>query len=245
MNPNYAVVVTGTSSGLGRAIAQRLGGAGYFVVGVSRRPVAAGDLTLSESVYRHVCANLGDLDAIPNLARQLVSLCAEKRVSLYGLVNNAAIGTDGLLPTMHNSEIEELVRTNLISPILLTKYMCRPMLTRREGRIISISSIVAQTGYRGLSAYGATKAAVEGFTRSLSRDLGPRGITVNSVAPGFLETAMSSSLGEAQIDQIKRRAALSRFPEANEVSAAVEFLLSSDAAAITGTTITVDAGNRA
>ena len=119
------------------------------------------------------------------------------------------------------------------------------MLEQREGRIINISSIVAKTGYRGLSVYGASKAAMEGFSHSLARDVGPRGVTVNCVAPGFVDTEMTASLGEDNLDRIKRRSALGRFPSSDEVAAGIEYLLSPSAAGVTGTTLTIDAGNTA
>jgi 3-oxoacyl-[acyl-carrier protein] reductase len=146
---------------------------------------------------------------------------------------------------MHNREIEQLLRVNVTSPIVLSKYLCRPMLAERRGRIVSISSIVARTGYRGLSVYAATKAALEGFTRSLARDLGPRGVTVNCVAPGFVDTEMTAVLAGESLDRIRRRSALGRFPDPDEIAAAVEYLLAPASAGITGTVLTVDAGNSA
>ena len=119
------------------------------------------------------------------------------------------------------------------------------MMSERAGRIVNISSIVAATGYSGLSAYSATKASLLGFTRSLAREVGQLGITVNAVAPGFVATEMTRGLGERQREQIMRRSALQRLPEAQDVAAAVEFLLSDKAKNITGTTLTVDAGNTA
>ena len=113
------------------------------------------------------------------------------------------------------------------------------------GRIVNISSIVARTGYRGLASYGATKSAIEGFTRSLARDLGPRQVTVNAVAPGFLETDMTSGLGDKNLTRIKGRSALGRFAEVSEVAASVSYLLSAEASGITGATLTVDAGSTA
>ena len=146
---------------------------------------------------------------------------------------------------MRDEEIEALVRLNTLSPILLTKYVVRSMMSAREGRIVNISSIVAATGYHGLSAYSATKAALIGFTRSLAREVGQLGITVNAVAPGFVATEMTRELSERQREQIMRRSALQRLADPEDVAAAVEFLLSDKARNITGTTLTVDAGNTA
>lgn len=235
------VVVTGTSGGLGRAIASRAVADGYRVVGIARRPVEAATIGADEQQYGHIEFDLGETDRLGDLVGEIVDRFGKP----YALVNNAAIGTDGLLPTLHNSDIEELVRVNVTSPIVLTKYAVRHMLSARRGRVINISSVVARTGYRGLAAYGATKAAMEGFTRSLARDLGPRKVTVNAVAPGFLETDMTSSLGGANLDRIKSRSALGRFAEVDEVAASVAYLLSDAAAGVTGTTITVDGGSTA
>jgi 3-oxoacyl-[acyl-carrier protein] reductase len=119
------------------------------------------------------------------------------------------------------------------------------MMARGPGRIVTISSIVASTGYSGLSVYSATKAALGGFTRSLARELGPLGMTVNCVAPGFIETDMTNAMDAKQRDRVRRRSALGRLAEAKDVAAAVAFLLSDEARNITGTTLTIDAGNTA
>jgi 3-oxoacyl-[acyl-carrier protein] reductase len=235
------VVVTGTSGGLGSAIARRAISDGYRVVGIARREVTADNIGAAPEQYVHICFDLSDIDGIGDLVTDLV----QHNGKPYALVNNAAIGADGILPTMHNSEIEHAVRVNVTSPIVLTKYVSRHMLSARRGRVVNISSIVARTGYRGLAAYGATKAALEGFTRSLARDLGPRHVTVNAVAPGFLATEMTATLGDQNLERIKGRSALNRFADVDEVAAAVSFLLSDAAAAVTGTTVTVDAGSTA
>jgi 3-oxoacyl-[acyl-carrier protein] reductase len=146
---------------------------------------------------------------------------------------------------MHDSQIRELVEINVLGTILLTKYAHRSMLAQREGRIVNISSIIAQTGFNGLSVYAATKASIEGFTLSLARELGRVGVTVNSIAPGYMATDMSSGLRDAQLDSIRRRSPLGRLVEAEDVASAVAFLLSDGARNITGTCITVDAGSTA
>jgi 3-oxoacyl-[acyl-carrier protein] reductase len=144
-----------------------------------------------------------------------------------------------------NFQIERLTRINVLSPILLTKYAVRAMMTAQGGRIVNISSVVAFTGYSGLSAYSATKASLVGFTRSLARELGPLGITVNAVAPGFVDTEMTQELGQKQRAQLVRRSALRRLPEIEDVANAVAFLLDEKARNITGTLVTVDAGSTA
>jgi 3-oxoacyl-[acyl-carrier protein] reductase len=241
MSPSDLVIVTGTSGGLGRAIAARLVTDGFKVVGIARRAVSAEDIGTDADNYVHVEYDLGNIDGINDLTRGIVA----EHGKPFGLVNNAALGTDGLLPTMHNSDIEALVRVNVTAPLVLTKFVVRQMLARKRGRVVNISSIVARTGYRGLAAYGATKAALEGMTRSLARDVGRRGVTVNAVAPGFLETQMTAGLSEVNLDRIQSRSALGRFAEPDEVAAGVSFLLSDAGAGITGTTITIDAGSTA
>jgi 3-oxoacyl-[acyl-carrier protein] reductase len=146
---------------------------------------------------------------------------------------------------MPTSQIEQLIRINTLSPIILTKHVIRSMMADGGGRIVNLASIIASTGYNGLSVYGATKASLIGFSRSLAREVGRMGINVNSVAPGFIATDMTHGLKEEQRQQIERRSALRRLAEVEDVANAVEFLLSEKAKNITGTTITVDAGNTA
>jgi 3-oxoacyl-[acyl-carrier protein] reductase len=138
-----------------------------------------------------------------------------------------------------------VIRMNVTSPLTLTKYLVRPMMTARAGRVVNVSSIVSTTGYSGLAAYGASKAALIGFTRSLARELGSLGITVNAVAPGFVDTEMTHDLDDKQRAQISRRSALRRLAGAEDVAAAVDFLLGDSASNITGTVMTVDAGSTA
>src|SRR6202007_1091199 len=130
--------------------------------------------------------DLSEVDAIPAFVKGL----RDQFGAIYGLVNNAGIGTEGLLATMHNTEIEARLRLNTLSPIILTKYIVRQMMADGAGRIINMSSIIATTGYNGLSVYGATKAPASGFTRSLAREVGKLGITVNAIAPGFVDTEL-------------------------------------------------------
>ena len=162
----------------------------------------------------------------------------------YALVNNAAAGLDGLLATQHPSDISKMLTLNLEAPIILTKYLSRQMIKNREGKIVNISSIIAQTGFNGLSVYGATKAGIEGFTRSLSRELGKVGITVNCVAPGFMETDMTSALKGAKLESIKKRAPLG-LAQTRHAAAAVLYLLTEEANFTTGSIITVDGGSTA
>jgi 3-oxoacyl-[acyl-carrier protein] reductase len=143
---------------------------------------------------------------------------------------------------MHNSKIDELVRVNTLSPIVLTKYVVRSMMSDGSGRIVNVASIIGFTGYSGLSAYAATKAAMLGFTRSLAREVGRLGITVNAVAPGFLDTEMTHGLAGDERQKVMRRSALRRLASIDDVADAVEFLLSDKARSMSGTVLTVDAG---
>jgi 3-oxoacyl-[acyl-carrier protein] reductase len=185
--------------------------------------------------------DLEDVQEIPNLVKQL----RKDLGPIYGLVNNAGIGTDGALAIMHNSQIERLIRLNTLSPILLTKYIVRHMMADGGGRVVNVASIVGFTGFSGLSVYSATKASLIGFTRALAREVGRMGVNVNAVAPGFLDTEMTQGMDGERREQVVRRSALRRFAEVDEVADAVEFLLGPKAKAITGTVLTVDAGSTA
>src|SRR4051794_29229429 len=239
----HNVLVTGGSRGIGLAIAKRLTGAGYNVIAAARRESEELNAAVagSEGRLHFRACDLAVIDAIPAFAK----LVRDEFGAIYGLVNNAGLGTEGLLATMHNSEIEALVQLNVLSPIILTKYVARQMMADGAGRIINISSIIATTGYNGLSVYGATKAAATGFTRSLAREVGKLGITVNAVAPGFIDTELTQTLGGEGRQKIAGRSALKRLPEAEDVASMVEYLLSDGGRNITGTVLTVDAGNTA
>jgi len=243
----HNVLVTGGSRGIGLAIARRLAGVGYNVIAVARRESDELRETIRGVVERgrgglHFRAfDLGETDAIAGFVKGL----RDEFGAIYGLVNNAGIGTEGLLATMHNSEIEALLRLNILSPVILTKYVVRQMMADGAGRIINMSSIIASTGYNGLSVYGATKAAATGFTRSLAREVGKLGITVNAIAPGFVDTELTQSLSEDQRKRIAGRSALRRLPETDDVARMVEYLLGDGGRNITGSILTIDAGNTA
>jgi 3-oxoacyl-[acyl-carrier protein] reductase len=238
------ILVSGGTRGVGLAIARKLAADGFRVLALGRKPSADLDTALAAApagALAFVPFDLAEIEAIPELVREIKA----QHGPLYGLVNNAALGTDGLLSNMHNSDIEKLVRLNTVSPIVLTKYAVRAMMTAGTGRIVNISSIIGSTGYSGLSVYGATKASMLGFTRSLAREVGRLGVTVNAVAPGFMDTEMTAGLGEADRAKIASRSALKRLVEVEDVAAAVSYLMSDAARNVTGTTITVDAGNTA
>jgi len=241
------IIITGASRGLGLHMAETVAGAGYGVIAVARTSTselqAAADSTAKRGTgaIHFASFDLSKLAEIP----AFVSGLRKKYGPIYGLVNNAGLGTAGVLANMRDADVERLMQLNVTAPILLAKYVVRSMLVQREGRIINISSIISSTGYSGLSAYAATKAALVGFTRSLAREVGSLGITVNAVAPGFIDTEMTKELGEEERERIARRSALRRLAEPSDVAEAVAFLISDKARNITGVTLTVDAGNTA
>ena len=242
----HNILVTGGSRGIGLAIARRLAAAGYNVIAVARRESdelreAIRQIKDGSGGLQFRAFDLSEVDAIPAFVKGL----RDQFGAIYGLVNNAGIGTEGLLATMHNTEIEALLRLNTLSPIILTKYIVRQMMADGAGRIINMSSIIATTGYNGLSVYGATKAAASGFTRSLAREVGKLGITVNAIAPGFVDTELTQGLGEEQRKRIAGRSALRRLPEPDDVARMVEYLLGEGGRNVTGTVFTIDAGNTA
>jgi 3-oxoacyl-[acyl-carrier protein] reductase len=238
------VLVTGASRGLGLAIAIKLSAVGYRVIAVARSKTAQVNEAIAEieranhAPLHFAPFDLGEIEKIPDLVKKL----RQEFGPLYGLVNNAAVGHDGALAMMHNAKIEQLVRLNTLSPIVLTKYVVRSMMSEGAGRIVNVASIIGFTGYSGLAAYAATKASMIGFTRSLAREVGRLGINVNAVAPGFLDTDMTQGLVGAQRDQVVRRSALRRLADAEDVANAVAFLMGDSARSISGTVLTVDAG---
>jgi 3-oxoacyl-[acyl-carrier protein] reductase len=238
------VLVSGASRGLGLGIARRLAGAGYQVIALARNSTKQLTQAAAEAKRRKrgsidfVAFDLGRIDEIPELVRTLRKDFGPP----FGLINNAAVGHDGALAIMHNSQIDELVRVNTLSPIVLTKYVVRSMMSERAGRIVNVASIVGFTGYSGLSVYAATKASMLGFTRSLAREVGRLGINVNAIAPGFLDTDMTHGLKGEERERIVRRSALRRLAEIDDVTNAVEFLLGDGARNISGTVLTIDAG---
>jgi 3-oxoacyl-[acyl-carrier protein] reductase len=241
------IIVSGGSRGLGLGIARQLAAAGYRVVAIARKTNKDLEAAMDEArragegQLHFVAFDLSDIKAIPGLIQRI----RKEFGPIYGLINNAAIGTEGVLAIMQTSQIEELVRINTVSPIVLTKYAVRSMLSEGGGRIVNVASIIGFTGFSGLSVYGATKASMLGFTRSLAREVGRHGVNVNAVAPGFIETDMTQGLKDEQRGRVARRSALRRLAEIADVANAVEFLLGDKARNITGTVLTVDAGSTA
>jgi len=237
------VLVTGASRGIGLAIAKRLSDSGFTVIALARTQGEALTAAIEGSGGAIVFTpfDLTRIDAIPDLVRDLKLAHGP----LYGLVNNAGLGSDGLLANTHNSQIEAVIQLNVTAPIVLTKYVVRGMMAGSGGRIINMASIIGSTGYSGLSVYGATKAALIGFTKSLAREVGRVGVTVNAIAPGFIDTDMTAGLGEEGRQRVIARSALRRLAETQDVAATVEFLMGEGGRNITGAVLTVDAGNTA
>ncbi len=243
MSDPKTILVTGASKGLGLAIAARVAAdPAYRLVGLSRS-LSDGFGALVEAAPDRVHHRAFDAADIPAIAG-LVSEITDRFGPVYGLVNNAGMGADGVLATQHASDIERVLKVNLEAPITLCKYVSRSMLSAREGRIVNISSIIASTGFHGLAAYAASKAGLEGLTRSLSRELGKRHITVNCVAPGYMETEMTAGIDPHNMAQIRRRAPLG-LARPEDAAGAVMYLLGPDGARVSGTVVTVDGGSTA
>jgi 3-oxoacyl-[acyl-carrier protein] reductase len=241
------VIVTGGSRGLGLGIARKLVVSGFRAIAIARKESDEFKAAQLESEQSHpgalhfVSFDLAQLEAIPELVKKL----RKEFGPIYGLVNNAGISTDGVLALTSTRQIEQVVRLNTTSPMVMTKHVVRFMMADGGGRIVNISSITAFNGYSGLSVYAATKASLIGFTKSLAREVGRTGVNVNAVAPGFVSTEMTKGMKEEDRQRIERRSALKRLVDVEDVANAVDFLLGEGSRNITGTVLTVDAGNTA
>ena len=239
------VIVTGGSRGLGEAMVRRMLADGYRVSTCSRSKTPFIEEMMAHPDYRDrflwaACA-VGVASETDRFVRDAVAWAGEER--LYGLVNNAAIAVAGILATFPNVESERILRVNLLGAIEMARAVSQVLLRQNSGgRIINISSIIGSRGYNGLAAYSASKAGLEGLTRALARELGRRQITVNALAPGYVETEMSATLSAGQLAQIVNRTPLGRLATPRDVVGVVMFLLGDEAAFITGQTIMVDGG---
>jgi 3-oxoacyl-[acyl-carrier protein] reductase len=237
------VLVTGGSRGIGRAIAEHLGARGNAVAVNYAANADAADEVVSV-VEGHgskaiaVQADVGDPDAVAAMFEQVTAGLGPVEV----LVNNAGITRDGLLLRMGPDQWDDVIATNLRSVYLCTRAALRSMLRARWGRVISLSSVSGISGNPGQANYAASKAGIIGFTRSIAREVGSRGITVNAVAPGFIETDMTEALGEDVAEAAADRIAVGRLGRPREVASAVGYLASDEAAYITGQTLVVDGG---
>lgn len=234
------VLVTGASRGIGKAIAKRFTDEGHFVIGTAtskKGAEAIGDY-LSES------GGIGRILDVCN--HEDIDKLFEEIDSVYGginvLVNNAGITKDGLLMRMKDEDWASVIDTNLTAVYRMSRRAVRGMMKARRGRIINITSVVGQMGNAGQANYAATKAGVEGFSRALAREIGSRGVTVNCVAPGFVETDMTEALDERLVNSMLDAVPIGRMAQPEEIAAAVSFLASDDASYITGAVLAVNGG---
>lgn len=235
------VLVTGASRGIGKAIANRFASKGAFVIGTATSETSADKITefLTADGFsgKGLVLNIADPDSVNVFENSLKELDAPNI-----LINNAGITRDNLFMRMKDEEWEDVMNTNLTGMYRITKLCIRAMMKARYGRIINITSVVGLSGNPGQTNYSATKAGMIGFTKSLAQEVGSRGITVNAVAPGFIETDMTNELNDDVRDSILKQITLGRLGQADEVAAVTEFLASDNAAYITGQTLSVNGG---
>ena len=233
-------LVTGASRGIGRAIALALGQAGAKVIGTATTKAGAG--SISQFLNEHGIDGEGKvLDVMDH--DSINALMASLKIEMPSiLVNNAAITRDSLLMRMSDSDWTDVINANLTAVYRLSKACIRPMMKAKHGRIITIASVVGLTGNAGQTNYASTKAGVLAFSKSLAREISSRGITVNTVAPGFIDTDMTRAISDEQRAARLQQIPLGRFGEVNEVAWAVVFLASKAAAYITGETLHVNGG---
>ena len=235
-------LVTGASRGIGQAIALRLGKDGATVIGTATS--ASGAEQITKTLQDNGIKGMGLAMNVNDQAS--VDAALETITVEFGaptvLVNNAGITRDNLLMRMKQEEWDDIISTNLTSVFRLSKACLRAMTKARKGRIISISSVVGAAGNAGQTNYAAAKAGLVGFTKSLAREVGARGVTVNAVAPGFIDTDMTKALPEAQREALQKEIPLNRLGQPEEIAAAVAFLASPDAGYITGETLHVNGG---
>ena len=232
-------LVTGASRGIGKAVAQALAEQGAIVIGTATTEQGAQGITNELEAFggRGVVLNVTDDAACDELLAELA-----KEGGPHILVNNAGITRDGLAMRMKDEEWLDVIQTNLNAVFRLCRGVMRPMMKAREGRIINLTSVIASVGNPGQANYAAAKAAVAGMSRSLASELGSRNITVNCVAPGFIDTDMTRSLSEDATDALLSRIPLSRFGQPEDIANAIVFLASPQASYITGTTLHVNGG---
>lgn len=242
MSENMVALVTGASRGIGRAIATRLGTQGMTVVGTATSDKGAEAISsyFAQAGIKGEGMKLDVADS--DSVNAVVEAIAEKYAPVTILVNNAGITRDNLLMRMKPEEWDAVINTNLSSLYRVCKACVRGMMKARAGRIVNIASVVGSSGNAGQTNYSAAKAGMLGFTRSLAQEIGSRGITVNAVAPGFIDTDMTRDLPEKQRKALLSAIPLGRLGSAQEIAAAVAFLVSEDAAYITGTTLHVNGG---
>jgi len=239
---DQVALVTGASRGIGAAIADMLGAAGAVIIGTATSQAGA-DAIGARFADNGVTGRGAVLDVRePDSIDALIKDIAGQEGAVTILVNNAGITRDNLMMRMKDEEWDDIIRTNLTSVFRLSKAVLRGMMKARQGRIITISSVVGVMGNPGQANYAAAKAGVGGFTKSLAREVGSRGITVNLVAPGFIDTEMTGQLGEEQREGLKQQIPLQKLGHVDDVAAAVLFLAAPAANYVTGATIHVNGG---
>lgn len=235
-------LVTGASRGIGAAIADLLGEQGATVIGTATSESGAAAISARFSAQgiagKGLALNVNDAEAVESAIKAIGVEFGAPTI----LVNNAGITRDNLMLRMKDEEWDDVINTNLTAVFRVSKACLRGMTKARWGRIINISSVVGSMGNAGQTNYSATKAGVEGFTRSLAREIGARGITVNAVAPGFIDTDMTKELPEAQREALQAQIPAARLGRPEEIAAAVAFLASEAAGYITGDTLHVNGG---
>jgi 3-oxoacyl-[acyl-carrier protein] reductase len=236
------IIVSGGSKGLGLGIVKHLLKCGYQISTCSRSKTPEIERLESEyACFKWFQSKIGDAQQTTEFVKAACEWADQ--IPLWGLVNNAGVAKEGILATFPNVESDELLQVNLHGALYLARDVLRVFLRQNSpGRIINISSIIGTRGYTGLAAYSASKAGLDGLTRALARENGRRNITVNSIAPGYLDTEMSSTLSDTKRQQIIRRTPMHRLGTVDDITPAIAFLLSDDAAFITGQTITIDGG---
>ena len=239
---NKVCLVTGATRGIGQAIAQQLGKQGAVVIGTATSPNGADsistDLSAAGITGTGKVLNVTDDDAVQTLIKDLT----QEYGAIEVLVNNAGITRDNLTMRMKEQEWDDIIATNLKSVFRLSKSVLRGMMKARTGRIINITSVVGVSGNAGQANYAASKAGVIGFTKSLAQEIGSRGITVNAIAPGFIETDMTKALSDEQVTKLVAGIPSARLGAPSDIAAAVVFLASDESAYITGTTLHVNGG---
>ena len=235
-------VVTGAAQGLGRAMAECFARAGAKIACMdfnpAKLPEATGAIEAAGGVVVGIAVDVTDSQAV----QAAIDAVLEKWGRIDILINNAGITRDTLVPRMSDEEWDAVINTNLRGTFLMTRAVSRPMMQARYGRIINISSVSGIMGNPGQSNYGASKAGVIGFTRTVAKELAKRKITVNAIAPGFIESAMSAAIGDELLDEARKRIPAKRLGKPEEVADLALFLASDGAAYLTGQVITLDGG---